>query len=212
MKAIHELPENYEDISHIHISKNKKSALVVNLTAAGIALIMILMTHLIVPLSSLIPEGSGAASLFARVAVLIPSIFLYVIMHEVIHGVGMKLLGCEQLNYVFSGFYISAGCRDFFRKNTFLLIDLAPVVLIGILLNVICFLVPISWFWVFYVLQIINIAGASGDYYIAYHLFAHDGDVLVRDAGTYIIVYGKAKRTETETPTEDEHTVEETEE
>ncbi len=188
-KAIHELPAHYTDIRHIHFSKDKKSAITVNLMTVLIALAMIAVMNLIVPISSLIPEDKGATALFARLAVLIPSIAISIILHEAIHGVLMKLFGCERLSYVFSGPYISAGCRDFFAKETFLLIALAPVLLIGIALNVFCFLVPVSWYWVFYILQIINIAGASGDYYTACCLFAFDRSALVCDAGTHVIVY-----------------------
>ena len=80
---------------------------------------------------------------------------------------------------------------------TYLIVDLAPVFLLGIILNIFCFVVPISWYWVFYTVQIVNIAGAAGDYYIAYHLFALPKKVLVRDVGTHVIAYVASENTET---------------
>jgi hypothetical protein len=189
MKAIHELPSNYADVCHIRFSRDQQRTLFVNHRAYKIALFMLVITDLVIPVTALMPQGKGIGALFLRIGVLIPMIFFYVILHEVVHGVCMKLLGCKELKYVFSGLYISAGCRDYFTKRTFLFIDLAPVVLLGILLNVICAVVPISWFWVFYILQIVNIAGASGDYFIAHGLFGFDKSVLVCDAGTYVTVY-----------------------
>lgn len=191
MKAFHELPEHYTDIHHIQFQyeKNKKSAICVYVIAALITLSMAGIMSLIVPMSSLLTSEIGVAGLLVRLLALIPMIVLYVILHEAAHGVVMKLLGCRKLNYVFSGLYISAGCREFFTKWAYILIDLAPVVLLGLVLNLLCVVVPYSWYWIFYMLQILNIAGAAGDYYIAYHLLSFDKSILVCDAGTHIIVY-----------------------
>ncbi len=191
MKAFHELPENYTDIHHIQFQydKNKKSAICVYLIAALITLLMAGVMSLIVPMSSLLSSENGTVGLLLRLLALIPMILLYVLLHEAIHGIVMKLLGCQKLNYVFSGLYISAGCHEFFTKWAYLLIDLAPVVLLGAVLNLFCVLVPYSWYWIFYLLQILNIAGAAGDYFIAYRLLTFDDSILVCDAGTHVIVY-----------------------
>lgn len=63
-------------------------------------------------------------------------------------------------------FFAFAGSSSYFYKIPYLVIVLAPVVLLGLLLCACTHLFVESWFWVFYFIQIVNISGSAGDLYV----------------------------------------------
>lgn len=74
-------------------------------------------------------------------------------------------------------------------KQGYLFIALAPVVLWGMVLLVITFIVPTSWFWVVYFVQVMNISGAVGDFYVTVKFLKFPKDILVKDSGIGMTVY-----------------------
>ena len=191
MKVTQHLPEDYREVYAVDLEKNKKSALYVNLLAVLITILMVIGMNFIIPLSSLFEDHLGAPALIVRMLVMIALLIAYIVLHEVTHGIAMKLCGCKKITYGFSGMYAYACASEFFRKTPYLFVALSPVFLWGVVLSVVGLLVPESWFWVFYVIQIANIAGAAGDYYVAFHFFYLPDDILVYDTGTAMTVYSQ---------------------
>lgn len=191
MKTTTNLPDDYREVYAVDLEKNKKSSLYVNLLAVAITAIMILCMNFIIPLSSLFEDHIGAPDLIIRLLVLLVLLLAYIVLHELTHGIAMKICGCKKITYGFSGMYAYACASEFFCKTPYLFVALAPVFLWGIVLSVAGLLVPVSWFWIFYVIQIANIAGAAGDYYVVFHFFFLPDDILVYDTGTTMTVYSK---------------------
>lgn len=189
MKITPYLPENYREVYAVDLEKNKKSALYVNLLAVLITALMAVGMNFIIPLSSLFENHIGASGLIVRIVTLISLLLVYIVLHELTHGVAMKICGCRKITYGFSGMYAYACASEFFPKTPYLFVALAPVFLWGVVLSVVCLLVPVSWFWIVYIIQIANIAGAAGDYYVAFHFLFLPDDILVYDTGTAMTVY-----------------------
>ena len=57
-----------------------------------------------------------------------------------------------------------------------------------------CMLVPAPWVWTVYLIQIGNIAGAAGDFYVVWRFAAMPPDILVRDAGVDMTVYSRGRK------------------
>lgn len=76
-------------------------------------------------------------------------------------------------------------------KKAYIFIALAPVVLWGIVLAVINAFVPEAWFWVVYLLQVINLSGAAGDLFVTVKFSRFPKDILVRDYGVGMTVYSE---------------------
>ena len=197
MKTVSQLPEDYREVYSVNLETNKKSSLYVNLLAIAITVSMAVIMSLVIPISSLFENHTDAAGLIIRFLVLIAMILAHIVLHELTHGVVMKLCGCEKVTYGFSGMYAYASASAFFTKTQYLCIALAPVFFWGIVLTVLGLLVPTSWFWIIYTVQIANIAGAAGDYYVVFHFFFLPEDLLVYDTGTSMSVYApQAKKQE----------------
>ena len=92
MKAISHLPTGYRQIDSIDLQKDKKAALTVNALALLIGAAMILGANLFVPITSLF-TGSDSLTVGLRFLVLGVSIFAYLFLHELVHGIVMKALG-----------------------------------------------------------------------------------------------------------------------
>lgn len=49
--------------------------------------------------------------------------------------------------------------------------------------------VPQNWFWVVYFIQIFNISGAAGDFYVTAKFSKMPDDILISDSGIGMKVY-----------------------
>ena len=133
----------------------------------------------------------GLTSFVIRVGALALLSVAYIVLHEVVHGVAMKICGTKKVRYGFTGLYAFAGSEDYYGKKAYIFIALAPVVLWGTVLAVVNFFVPTEWFWVIYIIQITNISGAAGDYFVTAKFSRFPKDILVRDCGVGMTVYSK---------------------
>lgn len=191
MKAIQSLPDGYKEIFSVDLQKNKKIALGINSFAALIMIAMAVPMHFYVPITTVFDMESGLGAYIARFAVLMVLTALYLILHELVHGITMKLCGTKKVKYGFTGLYAFAGSDDYYDKPSYITIALAPVVVWGIVLVIANALVPRDWFWVVYFIQIFNISGAAGDLYVTAKFSRMPKDILVKDAGVGMTVYSK---------------------
>ena len=95
------------------------------------------------------------------------------------------------MKYGFTGLYAFAGSNDYYDKKSYFFIALAPVILWGFVIAIINCFVSIEWFWVVYILQIINLSGAAGDLFIIIKFSRFPKDILIRDCGVNMTVYFK---------------------
>jgi len=193
MKAISQLPENYTEYFSVDLQKDKKLAFLINGLALIITFAMAYFMFFFVPLSTIYPSGAEIPDIVHSLKVkgisLIVLIVLYMVLHELVHGIAMKICGTSKVRYGFTGMYAFAGSDDYYNKKAYIFIAMAPVVLWGIVLASINFLVATDWFWVIYFIQIINISGAAGDFYVTAKFARFPEDILVRDKGVSMTVY-----------------------
>ncbi len=194
MKTTQVLPENYTEILTVDLQNNKKLFLTVNILSFFIVAAMITVMCLFVPFTTLFDISDGLLAYFARFGVLLLGMIAYIILHEAVHGVTMRLFGATHTRFGFTGIYAFAGSeKDYFGKWQYLAVALAPVVLFGLLFGLLMALLPLSraWLWIVYILQVINISGAAGDFYVTFRFFSLPKTILVRDTGTAMTVYAE---------------------
>ncbi len=183
------LPQGYHESCKIDLQKNKKEMLLVNGMALVIMLIMAAIGHRIVPLGALFDMESGLAVYCERFGVLIAGVLVYMVLHELVHGIFMRTFSGIRPHYGFTGMYAYAGSDAYFNKKHYVIIALAPLIIWGIVLAVLTALVPVSWFWPVYLIQIANISGAAGDIYVFCRLGRLSPEILINDTGTAMTVY-----------------------
>lgn len=164
---------------------------------------MFILGHFIVPVTTIfnayiaflyaVFDGFGNTNTLFLVKILtvIVGLVVYMVLHELVHGICMKHFGAKKVKYGFTGLYAYAGCDCYFSKTPYIITALAPIVVWGIVLLMINLLVDSSWFWVIYIIQVGNISGAAGDLYVTYKFSKMPKDILVHDSGIAMEVYSK---------------------
>ena len=189
MKSTPVLPGNYKEIYALDLNSDKKLALLVNGLALIISVVMAVVMLFIVPVSTLFRSHDDQLHYWFRLGVLVAGMFVYIVLHEAVHGIAMKLCGCKNVRFGVKGTYAFASTDYYIAKKPYVVIALAPVVVWGVVLTVINCLVPVDWFWVVYIIQIINISGAAGDLYVTGKFLRLPPDILIRDYGVGMTVY-----------------------
>lgn len=189
MKAIGVLPEDYGEIYSLNLQKDKRAAIIVNLLALAIAAVMAVSMNFFVPVTSFFDMSGGIVRYFLRLAALIVLMVLYMVLHELVHGIAMKLCGTKRVKYGFTGLYAFAGSEDYYDKKSYIFIALAPIVLLGTVLAAVNFFVPTEWFWIVYMIQLINISGAAGDLFAAVKFSRMPKNILIHDSGVSMRVF-----------------------
>ena len=159
--------------------------------ALVIALVLGVPMHFFVPITTLLDMGQGMGVYMLRIGALLVGMLAYLVLHELVHGITMKLVGTKKVRYGYTGLYAFAGSDDYYDKASYITIALAPVVLWGIVLFVLNLLVDRDWFWVVYFIQLMNLSGAAGDYYVTAKFMKLPKSILVRDVGVSMTVYAK---------------------
>lgn len=189
MKAIGVLPEDYGEIYSLNLQKDKRTAIIVNLLALAIAAVMAVSMNFFVPVTSFFDMSGGIVRYFLRLAALIVLMVLYMVLHELVHGIAMKLCGTKRVKYGFTGLYAFAGSEDYYDKKSYIFIALAPIVLWGTVLAAVNFFVPTEWFWIVYMIQLINISGVAGDLFAAVKFSRMPKNILIQDSGVSMRVF-----------------------
>ena len=194
MKSTLTLPEDYKEIFHLDLQRDKKIALLVNILSLVLAIAMVLPALYVVPLSSILvwsDEILTTAVMLAKLLAISIGMMVYILLHELVHGIFMRGYSKIRPHYGFTGLYAYAGSTAYFNKSAYLVIALAPVIIWGIVLAALCFLLPIEWFWVAYLIEVINVSGAAGDLYVTFRFLRMPKDILVQDTGVAMTVYAK---------------------
>lgn len=186
--VVSQLPPDYHTAMRVDLMADKKQALTVNALALAIAALMGIGMHHFIPFD-LFDSSRGALFSVLRAGVLLLGLFAYIPLHELVHGVTMKFCGCQKVDYGFNWVYAYAGSREYFPKNCYLVIALAPIAVWGAVLLGLNVLVPRSFFWVVYFIQITNISGAAGDLYVTWLFRPLPKDILIQDTGISMTVY-----------------------
>lgn len=188
-----QLPNGYKEILKIDLQKNTKLAVLVNVLALIIAVLMIVPVFVRIRESFsmvfIITDDVKITALLLKFIVLIAGMVVYMILHELVHGIFMKKFSGIKPKYGFTGLYAYAGSSAYFNRKSYIIIALAPIVILGIVLLILQFLVPVSWFFVVYLIQVCNVSGAAGDIYVTCKMSRMPADILVNDVGVSMTVY-----------------------
>ncbi|MGI6005258.1 MAG: DUF3267 domain-containing protein [Christensenellales bacterium] len=177
-----QLPEGYQRIYAIDLQRDKKTAWLLN----GLALIILV---LMIGLGFILRRSFTVD--ITQMIVFFVAMVVYTVLHEVVHGVFIRLYSGEKPKFGFTGLYAYAGNdRAYFDKKSYIVIALSPVIILGAVLLLLQFLIP-SYFWVIYFLQALNIAGASGDYLVVYLCGRMPRDLLINDTGVAMYFYSR---------------------
>ena len=183
------LPNGYKESFKINLKENKKLYIGIN-ASATILMLALLLPVLFTKLDIIRSDNNYSSFLFTLFLLLFS--FAYIVLHELVHGIFIRIFSGKWGNFGFKGAYAFAGSECYFNKASYLVIALSPIVIWGIVLAVLNILMPINYLWfVFYFVQTMNISGSVGDIYVTAKLLRQSPDILIRDTGVAMTIYNK---------------------
>lgn len=115
------------------------------------------------------------------------------ILHELIHGVFVSIYGGKPrygagIAYILPYFYVTT--KTVFLRNQFIVIAIAPLVVISLVGIVLMAALPSIAHWIF-IPFVVNASGAMGDLWMTRNALRYPEHVLLEDRKTGLIIYGK---------------------
>lgn len=180
-----DLPAEYYKLDKIDLLGNRRQLLLVN----GLALVLVVVMIAAALMARGLNFRGGIGMILLKIAALAAAMAVYILLHELVHGIFIKKYSGKPASYGLGMGYAYAGSKAYFNKKSYIIIALAPVVIWGVVLLVLNLLLPSFWFWVVYGVQVLNLSGAAGDYFVTYKMLKMPPDILVRDSGTLMLIY-----------------------
>ncbi|MBN2501314.1 MAG: DUF3267 domain-containing protein [Anaerolineales bacterium] len=188
------LPEAYQQLYSLDLSKNILALIALNAAALPIFFIAgWVFIRLSIWLRPAYWQGGEilALGLGELIGVLI-AIVLMLVIHEAIHGIFFWIFTKERPRFGFHGLYAYAAAPDWYLpRNKYLVVGLAPLVLISVVGVLVMPITPLVAFPALFTLLVLNAAGAIGDIYVTLRLLFGPEDVFVNDHGDKFAVFGR---------------------
>ncbi len=190
-----QLPADYTLKKHIN-AKDKKTAVVFNLAAFAVTILIIVGAVLSVILNEKrFGDGVEEPIRLSATLIFVGCLIAYIILHELVHGAAYKIFTGEKLTYGMSLSCAFCGLPEVYTyRKTALFALLSPFVLFTLILFPICvwmyFVHPYYYFLASALLGI-HVGGCSGDLYMTYVLLFKykDSDTLIKDTGPEQFIY-----------------------
>lgn len=187
MNCYKELSEEYIKAYEID-AKDTKVGLILNTVTIILALIVGLITYILK--FNEFPKEKNLIITFVFCLLM----FVYIILHELTHGIFYKIFTKEKLTYGFSWSCAYCGVPNVYcNKKTTVIACLAPFVIFNIIFITLIILLPANYLtFLLIVLFSIHFGGCSGDLFLSLKLlFKYKNDVLINDTGAKQSIYIK---------------------
>lgn len=178
-------PEKLKTECVIDPESDKKLRLYLSLAAVGLAAVLVGIGCIFVPITKLYDVG-GVGRFILRAVLIAAGAVLYYCVHELVHAQALKRLTGNTAKIVFEKYHARCVSETVFTIKGYLVYCFAPVAIIGAVLLLLTVVLPDRLFWQVYIIQIINIAGAAGEFYAAYMLIKEKKEAAVVDDGAVL--------------------------
>ncbi|MCZ7554084.1 MAG: hypothetical protein B6D39_00255 [Anaerolineae bacterium UTCFX2] len=130
-------------------------------------------------------------SAIAYLIIIITIIVIFIILHEVVHGIFFWIITGSKPVFGFKGAYAYAAAPGWFiPRNPYLWIGLSPLVVLSLTGFVLITVLPVNWLLPIMIGLIFNAVGSVGDLYVVFWLFLKPATVYIQDQGDAINIYG----------------------
>lgn len=187
----------YQKTAEFSLKNNLKAVVLMNV--AGFFL-LILSVWLLIQYTGLVrPQDFTAGfsgsigslgGMISGIALLLLDIAVMVILHEAVHGLFFWLFtGKRPLFAIRPGYAYAAAPGSFLPRNRYLLVGLAPFVILTLLGLALIPLVPQSFLLFLNVFIVMNFSGAVGDLWVVFWLLTKNSSARIQDFGDRIEVF-----------------------
>jgi len=197
--ATQRLPEGYRLLHSLDLIKDHKLLLTLSLVSIGLFVVTwVGLGWLFQWLRPDITSGvtgfsfsiTGIPDILAPFLVILGVTLMMLIVHEAIHGIFFRVFTGGRVKFAFKGAYAYAAAPDWYLpKKPYMVISLAPLVLMTAAGIIASLFVPLNWITPIILLLAMNASGAVGDIYVFLLLTRMENDVLIQDFGEKMAIY-----------------------
>jgi len=209
VQATATLPTDYCRQATLDLSKSRKA--VVGAVASGIVLLitagwlLVQLTHLLRPTAfegmmlrdilTTTPRNTSITLPFQLIVDAIVAVVSVMLIHELVHGVFFWRFAGQRPAFDIKGLfvYVAGPPEVYFPRNQYLVVGIAPLVLLTLVGLLLMIIVPVGVVPVITLFIAFNVAGAAGDLQMFAWLLSYSSDTLMQDSVTSVIVYGPVK-------------------
>jgi hypothetical protein len=196
-EPITELPADYHEVKHL-TANSLQAQVLLNLAALIPLYLMILfMNRWLAFVRSVRGANEGGDAAFDIIIVFV-TLFGVLLLHEWLHGLAISWYG-HRARYGAKALALgpikipamlyATTDNGLFRRHEFIVIALAPLVVITLLGMVLGFFVPDRWHFYLALFVALNAGGAIGDMWMTWVVLRYPASALVRDEADSISVY-----------------------
>jgi hypothetical protein len=189
MQATKTLPADYQHQKMLDLSSSR---VMLWLNIAAIPLLFVfgwffIQTMTLVNPVNPFPKGTwGIITAFTGLQIIaLPiSILLMLVFHEMVHGIFFWIFTRERPKFAFKGIYAYAAAPDWFLpKGQYLVVGLAPLIVISLLSIFLSAFVSHSIIPYLFFIAIFNASGALGDMVVVSWVISQSDQPLIQDQG-----------------------------
>jgi hypothetical protein len=204
VQTITTLPPDYRHQATLDLTKSRKA--VVGAIVSGIVLLItvgwlfVQFTNLVRPSALeamrfhaiLTTTSSGGTSITIPFQVPVIALVLVMLIHELVHGLFYWWFAGQRPTFGIKGLgvYVAAPAEFYFPRNQYLVVGIAPLVLLTLVGLLLVTIVPVVVVPILILFVAFNAAGAAGDLLMVTRLLSYSPDTLMQDNGSGVIVYG----------------------
>lgn len=190
MRTCLTLPDGYEEKEYVNLYADRRIYRNLNIASFFIGVAVLGVGYLwqgFDALLALLRRGMSAYLLW--ILLLAAGILAYLALHELTHGLCMRLFSGLRPHFGRKGLLLFAGSDAYFCRRDYLVTALAPVTLFAVLFALLTVFLEGEWFWLAVGLQLANLGGAVGDYYMTYRALRRPKTALFYDRGFAVTIY-----------------------
>lgn len=186
-----ELPEGYKQALYIN-AKDKKFGIIFNLIALAIMVIVMVVANLPLYINGELSWDIirvGSRKLMISELILIVALLVYIVLHELVHGIAYKSLTGEKLTFGVSLTCAFCGVPHIFTyRKTALISVISPFALFTLIflpITVALYFVSPLYYLLSALLLAAHLGGCCGDLYVLYLILLkfRKKQLLMRDTG-----------------------------
>jgi hypothetical protein len=199
MQSTQTLPPEYQEVGTFDLRNNPQAMLRLNLW--GFVLFAVSSWFFTFMLGALRPDDAGSGLALAvsglnggwqLVLAIILLTGLMIVLHEAVHGIFFYAYTRSMPKFAFRGVYAFAAAPGWYLpKAQYLVVALAPLVLLSLLGLVLMAVIPAAGFLGLLFFLVTNASGAVGDLWVAVWLLRQPRDCYANDAGDAVTLYVK---------------------
>ena len=190
MNTCFTLPDGYEKKDYVNLYTDRRLYRALNTASILIGFAVLAVGYFwqgFDALLALLRRGMSAYLLW--ILMLGAGILAFYTLHELTHGLCMRLFSGIRPHYGRKGVMLFTGSEAYFCRRDYLVTALAPAVIFTALFAVLTVFLQGEWFWLALGLQLANLGGIVGDIYMSYRALREPKTALFRDSGVAVTIY-----------------------